>query len=585
MTMGKYEDFAGDQVGGVAIMFAMAAPVALLLVFGSIDYSRMVGVRVGLQNAADSAALALARNATASSTDAWLASQAQSALAAAAGTNAALVTKASLSNNNTQVCISAAQPVPSIAAKIVGFAKSSVQVTSCATTNPGNGGSGGSGAGYEIALALDNTGSMSGSAGGLSKLESAKSAALTLINQLTSSGFSAQFSIVPFSTSVNVGASNIGANWLDTSGRSSIHWQNYQRPANASWLPASRFDLLAQMNATWAGCVEERPDPYLTTDAPASTAQPDSLFVPYFWPDEGDVNGTGAAFLPGMNVVGNGFGAKLYSSINWDLGSATNNYLYDFGGVCTSSATDAYELADVADPVSRGGGATKVCKYKGAAGVSSSVSSSGPNKGCISNSLLPLTGDKSALTNKINSMQAGGTTNLLPGFMWGWRTISPNGPFGGASTPQPYGATSNTKIIVFMTDGFNNWRANAGYAYTSEYNALGYYVNNRLSAYGGTTYPPPTDSPRYDGPTNSTNWRMQMDSALLAACANAKSAGVIVYTIGFSVPSDPIDTEGLQLLSKCASGTNRAYVAQDSTSLVNAFNDIGAGLSRLRLVR
>ena len=511
--MGNYAKFTSDRSGGVAIMFAVSAPVAALIVFGSLDYSRMVGARAGLQGATDSAVLALAMNATQATTQAMIEAQAASAIAAAAGTNSPTVVSVSLSNKNAQVCLTTSQPVRSIASKIVGIGLTSVQATSCAATNSSVGGA------FEIALALDNTGSMSRSAGGKSKLDSAKTAALSLIDQLSNSGASVQFSIVPFSTSVNVGANYLGASWLDTSARSSIHWQNVQRPADASWLPASRFDLFSQMNTTWAGCVEERPDPYLTTDFSATPAQPDSLFVPYFWPDEGDIDGLGAAFLPGMNVLGNGRGAKLYSSSNWDFGSAKNNYLYDFGGICTASASDPYVVADVADALSRGGGSTKLCKYKGATGVSSKTSSAGPNRGCMDNPLLPLSSAKSDVVSKIKSMDAGGTTNLLPGFMWAWRTVSPNGPFTGASTPKPYGAAGNTKIIIFMTDGFNNWSANSGYAYKSEYNALGYYANNRLSAYGGAAFPPPTGSPNYDGPTNSSNWRMQMDSALLAACA------------------------------------------------------------------
>ena len=577
--MGRRCNFVRDRSGGVAIAFAFTAPAAMLLVFGSIDYSRYVGARVGLQNAVDSAALALARNATGALTSTALNAQAPGALAAALGGAQATLTGASLSNNNTQVCVSAAQPVFSIAGRMIGLTATTATATGCATT-AGGGGT------YEIALVLDNTGSMSSSAGGQSKLDSAKSAAKSLIAQLTRSGASpASISIVPFSTSVNVGAANLGASWLDGNGASSAHWQNYRRVAGANWLPTSRFDLFSQMGATWAGCVEERPDPFLTTDAAASQSNPDSLFVPYLWPDEGDVTGAGSAFLPGMNIVGAGRGAKLYSSSNWDFAGARNNYLYDFGGICAANATDAYEVADVADPVSRGGGATKLCKYKGAVGVSSGVSSEGPNKGCMSNPLLPLTTNASALNAKIDSMQSGGTTNLLPGFMWGWRTISPNGPFTGASLPKPYGTSGNTKIIVFMTDGFNNWQANSDYAYKSEYNALGYYVNNRLSAYGGPANPPPTGAPAFDGPTTSSNWRMQMDSALLAACTNAKAAGVTIYTIGFSTPNDPIDTEGLQLLSKCASGTDHAYVARDSSSIVNAFSDIGSNLGRLRLVR
>ena len=77
---------------------------------------------------------------------------------------------------------------------------------------------------------------------------------------------------------------------------------------------------------------------------------------------------TVAKFDPRM--VGNGRGAKLYSSSNWDFAGAQNNYLNDFGGICAADAADAYEIADVADALSRGGGATKLCKYKGVSGVS-----------------------------------------------------------------------------------------------------------------------------------------------------------------------------------------------------------------------
>ncbi|MCC2104988.1 MAG: hypothetical protein KDJ20_13680, partial [Hyphomicrobiales bacterium] len=66
--MGKYEEFVRDQAGGVALIFAASAPVAALIVFGSLDYSHMMGARARLQSATDSAALALAMNATSSTT-------------------------------------------------------------------------------------------------------------------------------------------------------------------------------------------------------------------------------------------------------------------------------------------------------------------------------------------------------------------------------------------------------------------------------------------------------------------------------------------------------------------------------------
>ncbi len=574
-----------DERGGVAVIFAAAIIPTMLTMGLAIDYARVVSGKATLQAASDAVALALTRTVTPTTTAASLNGPAAAMLVGQPGPDRiSLVGGVTLSDGNRRLCLTAAQKAPGLIMSMFGLGVPSVTVTTCAAVS----GAGG----LEVALVLDNTGSMASSAGGKSKLEAAQQAALKLVNQLAPAGqpASATISIVPFSTSVNVGTGFATAAWLDAAGRSSIHWQNHQRPAGAA-LPASRFELFSQMGATWAGCVEERPDPYLVTDTPANAAAPDTLFVPYLWPDEGDVNGTGAALLPGMSVgnAGNGKGGangRTYSASNSDYGGAQNNYLFDFGGACTASATDPYEAADVADPVSRGGGATKLCKYKGASGVSSSASKNGPNFHCFGNPLLTLTQDNSALTAKINSMSAGGTTNLLPGFMWGWRTISPNGPFKDlAVAPKPYGAAGNTKAIVFMTDGFNNWTANSDYAYKSEYNALGYYVNNRLSGYGGPAHPTATGAVNFDGPTSSANWRQQMDAALLAACKNAKAAGVVVYTVGFSTPSDPIDTQGIQLLSQCASDTSRAYIAQDASGIVNVFAQIGAGLGSLRLVK
>ena len=80
---------------------------------------------------------------------------------------------------------------------------------------------------------------------------------------------------------------------------------------------------------TWAGCVEERPDPYMTTDTAASTTTPDTLFVPYFYPD---------------------VHTATYSSYNkrYSYGSSTNTYISldsnGEAGACSNG--DVYDQAD-----------------------------------------------------------------------------------------------------------------------------------------------------------------------------------------------------------------------------------------------
>ncbi len=598
-----------DERGQVGIIFGLSLIPVMVAVGVGIDYGRFNDAKSNLQTAVDATALALTKTLTVNSTSGStaLTTAATTSLQAYMGTNVALTAGPTLSNNNGQLCLSATTTVQATisgAIKALGTggrdSSNTIHASACAEIA--------SGGPYEIAMALDNTGSMgeSTTTNGTTttKIQAEKLAAKALIAQLNPTGgaASATFSIVPFTNNVNVGSEYAGASWLDTSGQSSIHWQNYTRPAGATWLPNSRFDMFTSTGTTWAGCVEERPDPYLTTDTASSSGTPDTLIVPYFWPDEADLNANsavnGTAQLPGM-TVGSGYSSQTYTASTYSSiinNGSQNNYLYDFGGICGSTATDKYEVADLADPISKGSGATKLCKYKALSGtisgVSSSVSSYGPNYACNANKLLPLTQDTSALTAKINSMVAGGTTNLLPGFMWAWRTISPNGPWSdpttlanaptGTAAPKSYSATNNTKVIVFMTDGFNNWTSNS-YMYKSEYNAFGYYVNNRLSAYGGTTYPTPTGATTYSGNTTSSNWRQQMDASLLAACTNAKNAGVIVFTVGFSIPSDPIDTEGLKLLQKCATDVSKAFVGTTGDELLSAFQQIGVGLSNLRI--
>src|SRR5215203_4948481 len=141
---------------------------------------------------------------------------------------------------------------------------------------------------YEIALVVDNSGSMASSAGGASKMQSAKDAANKLIDTMMGAQQGAsktKFSIVPFTISVNVGSTYANASWMDTTGQSSIHWQNLDK-ANSDWKPASRFALFSELGIGWAGCVETRPASWATSDDSPATATPDSLFVPMFAPDE-----------------------------------------------------------------------------------------------------------------------------------------------------------------------------------------------------------------------------------------------------------------------------------------------------------
>lgn len=191
----------------------------------------------------------------------------------------------------------------------------------------------------EIALALDNSGSMNESAGGVSKMSALQSAAAQLVQILipSTATTTTSISVVPFTALVNVGTSTT-ASFLDTTGASSLHWQNFHRPSKATFLPASKLTLYAQLaNATWGGCVEERASPYITSDTAASSGTPDTLFVPFFAPDDpGATNTTGSyECYPTTNCSG----TVDNSTTSGHNHAYTNSYLADSGASSAGSSS------------------------------------------------------------------------------------------------------------------------------------------------------------------------------------------------------------------------------------------------------
>jgi hypothetical protein len=146
-----------------------------------------------------------------------------------------------------------------------------------------------------------------------------------------------------------------------------------------------------------------------------------------------------------------------------------------------------------------------------------------------------------------------GYTNIWEGTAWGWRLLSPAEPFTDGCS---YHDEGNSKYLVVMTDGAN----------TCEPESNRYVFKGRLGTYGST-------------PAEST-LRSQMDAKLRSACANAKAAGITVFTIGFRLREDAI---ALDLLTECAPRSDRALQANYGESLIRAFEQIGRETSQARV--
>ena len=180
-----------------------------------------------------------------------------------------------------------------------------------------------------------------------------------------------------------------------------------------------------------------------------------------------------------------------------------------------------------------------------------------------------MSGAKSVVETAIEALGANGTTNIGEGVMWGWRTLSPGSPF---AEGRVYTDVKNQKIMVVMTDGENTYQT---------------YSNQNKTIYGAFGYALPLPAPLGQGMAGrlGTTYTQsailtQMNTKTSAACANAKAAGIIIYTIAFRLESDP---GTLALLRTCASATDKAFLASDGQSLIQTFQAIGREIAQLRV--
>jgi Flp pilus assembly protein TadG len=186
---------------------------------------------------------------------------------------------------------------------------------------------------------------------------------------------------------------------------------------------------------------------------------------------------------------------------------------------------------------------------------------------CPSNTIVPLTNDKSKLKGAIDAMAAGGSTAGHIGVAWGWYLLSPDwGYLWPASQPAPYselgqldakGLPLLQKIIVLMTDGGFNTAYCQG-------------VVSKDSSTGGSS----ADQINCSAPNGSSFAQAK------TVCTNAKAKGIKVFTVGLGVGGD---ASAKDVMAHCATDASHAYLAATGEELRQAFREIATKVSTLRL--
>ena len=247
-------DFRTANAGNVAITFALVSLVLVCAVGSAIDYSRANDMKVKLQAAVDSTALMLSKQA-AVDTSAQLQTNASKyflAMFNPPGVKDITINAAYSTTGGTNIIVNGSALVPTVLMQVFGI--DTIKVGSSSTVKWGS-------ARLRVALVLDNTGSMQQSG----KMSALKTAATSFLSQLKSAATvngDVYVSIIPFSTSVNLGSSNYTQSWLTWKdygtcsgggGWGDHYTQALCKAAGGTWKAYS-----SSKQSSWTGCVTDR---------------------------------------------------------------------------------------------------------------------------------------------------------------------------------------------------------------------------------------------------------------------------------------------------------------------------------------
>jgi Flp pilus assembly protein TadG len=587
------------------MMWALMGAVLVGLVGVTVDFTRAQMVRTQIQNAADGAALVAERSSNLSMSERTAAARAYFDSEVGDLANQVTFTVSQMPTGGHRVEVTA--PLQTSLARLVNNSDWTVKVASEAQANASPP--------IEVALVLDNTGSMSNDMDALRDAASDLAADLLALD-----GDTVRVALVPFVAQVNIGNEASHLAWMDTTGAAAyngelledraiayrtqsnsttganceklstlpftgytgpyrITWRRGDASALSSLLGASGglntrcyawtqesgidhltlFNLIS--NEDWKGCVEARPEPYDVNDAAPTPSAPDSMFVPFFWLDTVD----------GVSGL-----------------SSSNSYIADSQGAITGATMSSRMTNGTNQPLDLAESRMfNVFKYRNntASLDTSAPDTRGPNRGCPT-PIVPLTSNETTIQNNIAAMRhwSGGGTNQAEGLAWGWRVLSPTAPF--TEGVAFNGSRNNVrKVIVLMSDG-ENTNVGDDPVLLSDYSAYNHLGTWTTLASGGLLGQLingivrgilPTQYRR--AITSSNSYVSYVNGRQAALCNNIKNAGIEIYVVRFR------DGDA-SVMRNCATQDGEHYFeADNATELADAFDAIGSGIGALRLTR
>lgn len=608
--------FLRQTQGNVAMMFALALPVLLMITLGAIDIHQASKVKAQLQDALDAAALAAARSTFTDDVNinkvglAALKANMPGYFGETSGDTANFV----LLNN--RVTGDARVNVKVLVANIVlpPYGKLLDDYLPVSTRSEVLRAS----RNVEVAMVLDITGSMKGSR--MTDLKAAAKDLVDLVVQEQQSPFTSKVALVPYSMGVNAGTyANVvrgpltgptsisGAVWADGAARSitsiSRERQAVVTAANHGlsdnqWVGLSGVSRMTKLNGRgYQVQVVDRNSFRLVGENTNGESRDGSggtftkclyagCHVAVTSANHGLADGDGVEIsgVQGMTGLNTFWTATRIDDSTFRVplvGAGQTNYAKGGAAQCGRDGCQVRVFTSEGGALRRLPSSTCVSERAGTAAFTEAAPRSGSwvgrnyphsNNPCLSDVITPLSSNAANLKSTIDLYAAVGSTAGQIGIGWGWYMVSPE--FGalwsGAGRPNAYDPKETLKVVILMTDGeFNNPYCQGVISQDAPNDGTAGNVNYQINC-----------SPEHGGPFSQS----------VKMCEAMRQAGVVVYTVGFDLdkwrgPNDAVDT-AIELMEACATNKDTHFFQPDNgTDLKEAFQAIGRDITRLRIAR
>ena len=539
----------GDTAGNILTLWAFFMIPMLAVIGSGVDIGRTYVARTHLQDACDAAALAGRRAMTASAVDSTVRAEALKFFnfnfpQQAFGTTAFTPQVTSATGSAQTVVITAATTMPTTIMRLFGFTSLPVAASCDASQDFVN---------TDIVLVLDTTGSMDAKASVTdtdTKIVGLRKAVLALYDSLApvqtklqASGLRLRYGIVPYASTVNVGAAIKAAS-------PSYLWQG-------DWTYQSRQVKTA--SATYTACNNVNGS-YSTKNGGTCTY---FSYGPRTFNTTPFVAGSSVDIAPLIGTAdssGDTPMTQATKNITWS-GCTEERQTTQMSASATGLPAAAYDLDIDMIPTNE---ASKWKPYLSELEYTPyriGIYATDPYKpqfACPAAAAPMKPWTRTELNTYLNSLDPDGGTYHDFGMMWGARWDSSKGIFGPAN-PDIYGGMPVKKYIIFMTDG------QFGTGYDTLYSGYGVERLDARVTPGGSS-----------SDQNDQLARHKKRFDLL--CSKAKTMGYSVWVLGFATA---LDTS----LTNCASNASQASTSSDSDDLIAKFVEIGKNIGALRLTQ